>query len=375
MPPNVELVSVVVPTYNAAQYLPMALDSILNQTYPHLEIIVVDDGSTDQTPHICQEYLRKDPRIQYIRQDNQGPSAARNRGIAQTTGRFIALMDSDDLMNPKCIDLELEVIRRDPLVDIVYTAMRFIDSHGNPIGELHGQEIDPKNLVIHLLFRNVIPGPGAIFAKRECLVKNPYNPSYKHAEDYDLMIRLAHRYRFKYLDLPLISYRRHGANLSNNQQEHRKSELSILRQYSQDHIETLLNHSHFDGAQKALMKGKILFNKELWKEALAVLEKIPTALSHFYRGNCTLKLHQPEKALECYQRSLELDPENPACHNNLGVVYCHQGQVDKAIKCFQKAIELKKGYQDPQFNLEHLHDAAQLRVTLRELRQQLLPYH
>lgn len=369
-----ELVSVVVPAYNANLYLPMTLNSILSQTYPHLEVIIVDDGSTDDTARICQGYLNRDPRIQYIYQDNQGPAAARNRGIAQATGRFIALLDSDDLMVPTCIALELEAIRKDPLVDIVYTAAHLIDNHGNPIGEVRGQEIDSRNFVINLLFRNVIPCPGSIFAKRECLMKNPYNPDYIHAEDYDLIIRLAHRYRFKYLDLPLISYRRHESNLSNNQQAHRNSELSILRQYSQDHIETLLKHSHLNENEKTLMKGKILFNKELWKEALKILETIPSALSYFYQATCFLKLGEPKKALDCYLKSLELDPQNPACYNNLGVVYSQQGELDKALNCFQKALELKKGYLDPKYNLEHASTGSPLRLTPRELRQNLLPY-
>ena len=95
-----ELVSVIVPVYNVEKYLPECLDSILASTYSNLEIILVDDGSPDNSPQICDEYTLKDSRIKVIHQENQGLVAARNIGLASATGTYIGFVDSDDVVSP-----------------------------------------------------------------------------------------------------------------------------------------------------------------------------------------------------------------------------------------------------------------------------------
>lgn len=93
---NMESISIIIPVYNAEKYLSGCLDSLLNQTYPHLHIILVNDGSTDASPHICDAYAQKHPHIQVIHQQNQGVSMARNTGIANATGEYLAFIDADD---------------------------------------------------------------------------------------------------------------------------------------------------------------------------------------------------------------------------------------------------------------------------------------
>ena len=91
-----DMISVIVPVYNVQDYLPRCLESICSQTYGNLEIILIDDGSTDDSPRICREFAERDPRIRYIRTENSGVSAARNRGIGLAQGRWIGFLDSDD---------------------------------------------------------------------------------------------------------------------------------------------------------------------------------------------------------------------------------------------------------------------------------------
>ena len=98
------LISVIIPVYNVANYLPRCLDSILTQTYKNLEIIVVDDGSTDNGLDICKEYAQKDKRITVIHQENKGLSAARNRGMEKMKGEFVTFVDSDDFLAPKALE-------------------------------------------------------------------------------------------------------------------------------------------------------------------------------------------------------------------------------------------------------------------------------
>lgn len=99
-----DLISVIIPTYNRAAILPYAVDSILAQTYPHFELLIVDDGSKDDTYAVCQAYAEKDPRVRIIRQENGGVSRARNTGIRESRGEFIYFLDSDDVASPHILE-------------------------------------------------------------------------------------------------------------------------------------------------------------------------------------------------------------------------------------------------------------------------------
>ena len=107
-------VSIIIPIYNTAERLPGCLDSVLGQTHQNLEIILVDDGSTDDSPAIIQTYAQKDSRIKVITQKNQGQSAARNRGLKQATGDFISFLDSDDAIKSNFIQKLLAPYAKNP---------------------------------------------------------------------------------------------------------------------------------------------------------------------------------------------------------------------------------------------------------------------
>ena len=112
MTKNNPLISIIIPVYNTAKYLPRCLDSVLKQTYQNLEIIVVDDGSTDNSPKIIKEYATKDNRIKVIHQKNAGLSAARNTGITKATGKYISFVDSDDEISHNMIKKLFDVLQR-----------------------------------------------------------------------------------------------------------------------------------------------------------------------------------------------------------------------------------------------------------------------
>ena len=123
-----ELVSVIVPAYNAAATIGETLRSALAQTYPQLEVLVVDDGSTDATADIVRSFVARDPRVRLLQQANAGVAAARNLAIAQSRGAYVAPLDADDLWHPQKIALQLEALRRGgPRVGVVYCWWRVID--------------------------------------------------------------------------------------------------------------------------------------------------------------------------------------------------------------------------------------------------------
>ena len=125
-------ISVIIPAYNAAATLPHALDSVLAQTWPAHEIIVVDDGSIDATGEVVERYLARSggERIRHVRQDNAGPSAARNRGVAQASGEWIAFLDADDWYSPERLARHAEMIAADPALDFLVGNFDYRDSAG-----------------------------------------------------------------------------------------------------------------------------------------------------------------------------------------------------------------------------------------------------
>ncbi len=153
---NNYLVSIIMPSYNQGQYLAEALDSVLAQTYTNWECIIVDDGSHDNTKEVANSYSAKDSRIQYIYQENNGVSAARNNGVAHSKGDFILPLDGDDKLHPQFIELSLKEIVKDRNIRVVYSDVQYFgirnDIYKLPdfsIEKLMGQNI----LCITALFR------------------------------------------------------------------------------------------------------------------------------------------------------------------------------------------------------------------------------
>lgn len=121
-------VSVITPCYNQGRYLADCLDSLLAQTYPHWECLVMDDGSTDNSIAIARQYAKQDKRIHWAQQSNQGPSAARNNAIALTNGEYILPLDADDCLDPTYFEKALKVFELDPEIKLVYSRCRLFGS-------------------------------------------------------------------------------------------------------------------------------------------------------------------------------------------------------------------------------------------------------
>ena len=128
------LVSVVIPTYNRSTWVIGAIESIRRQTFDNLEIIVVDDGATDDTAGRVTAQSAEDPRVSYLYQANRGVSAARNAGLARARGEFIAFLDSDDLWLPQKLARQLDLLEK-PDVDVVYCDFAMIDENGERLSD------------------------------------------------------------------------------------------------------------------------------------------------------------------------------------------------------------------------------------------------
>ncbi|OQX85235.1 MAG: hypothetical protein B6D55_07685 [Candidatus Omnitrophica bacterium 4484_70.2] len=208
-------VSVIIPTYNREKYLPEAINSVLNQTYKDFEIIIVDDGSRDNTKEVVESFMKKYPHIpiRYFYQENKGPAAARNRGIKEAKGEYIAFLDSDDIWLPEMLKESLDFLKKHNF-DWVTCASYEKDGFSKSIRRLPQYLWDKKTHQLHLLkegifFFSEIPNAGCFLSKKSCFIKiGMFDESFRIGEDTDIYLRLEEAgFRGGYLDKPLLIYR------------------------------------------------------------------------------------------------------------------------------------------------------------------------
>lgn len=203
-------VSVVIPAYNAASTVVRAVESALNQTYTNIEIIVVDDGSTDSTRRLLDPYTS---RISYVSQNNRGRSAARNLGISHASGEYIAFLDADDWWLPEKLMRQVKFLEEDKAVGLVHTAFYFVEPNGKCHKLALAQRLDSPGAPIfeQLVMRNTIGSPTFVMVRTSVLHEvGVFDESLRGTEDWDLWLRIAAEYSVAYVAEPLACYQLHG---------------------------------------------------------------------------------------------------------------------------------------------------------------------
>jgi len=367
-------ISVIMPVYQAEQYVAEAIESILMQTRRPFELIVIDDGSTDRTASIVSKYKE----VKYIYQHNQGPSRARNTAIQLSTGDYIAIHDADDRSLPQRLELQANVLDSNPGVDLVYCDVNVIDAEGRTIYALRSEGIYPdrNNFLAAVLERQVIPCLPAIMGRRHCFEAVPYPEHLVHGEDYYLTIEMAKRFQYFYIPDLLYEYRRHAGNLTNQHQLQIAAERQIIRNLGRAEIIHLVNQTTDGELVRKLRIAKILMKIELYAEAAEILRDITNhAIGHFLSGVCHYQLGALPQAQEQYANALHFEPQLAEAMNNLGCILCRNGQIDEARRLFQEALVYRPSYMDAQNNLLELSQQRQpSRITLRPLRHVLMTY-
>ena len=220
-----KLVSAIIPAYNAQKFIQKTLDSIIQQTYANLEIIVVDDGSIDDTASVVMANLNTDKRIKFLRQPNLGVAAARNLAIDHSKGEFIAPCDADDLWHPQKIEKQIQCMTvSGGNVGLVYVWTEQIDEYDQVIS--FGKKYDIKGNVIRpLLFTNFVGGGSTPLIRRSCIdTVGNYNLTFKErncqgAEDWEFYLRIAGDFQFKLVPSVLLKYRITNNSMSRNREE------------------------------------------------------------------------------------------------------------------------------------------------------------
>jgi glycosyltransferase involved in cell wall biosynthesis len=256
----VRTISVIIPAWNRAREVCHAIDSALAQTLTPLEVIVVDDGSTDETPEVLAGY---GDRIRVVRQSNQGVAAARNAGIAAARGDLLAFLDSDDVWLPRKLELQAARIDADPELGLVHCG---VDFEGTGIN-LDGMEGAVATEMLRLE-RSVIVahGSGVMVPRRVAEETGGFDARMRVSEDWDFCYRVATRYRIAFVAEALVLHARHASGLQNDiaKMEHGML-LALEKAFADPAVQPLRRHTY--GRLHRILSG-CYFEQRQWRAFL-----------------------------------------------------------------------------------------------------------
>lgn len=208
-------VSVLLPVFNGERYIGEAVESILKQTFPDFECLIIDDGSTDETPEILRFFAEKDPRIRVLTKPNEGYTIALLAGLSLAKGKYIARMDADDVSHPDRFASQVAFLDENPACGAVGSAIRIIDPDGDPISHrrypLTHSEIDSAHV---LKGECSLAHPSTMIRRSVLEEAGSYRPEFEPAEDFELWTRLGEKAELANLAAELLSYRIHPKSTS-----------------------------------------------------------------------------------------------------------------------------------------------------------------
>jgi glycosyltransferase involved in cell wall biosynthesis len=211
------LVSVMMPAYNAERFIRQAVESLLSQTYPEWELIVVNDGSTDRTAEIARAF--GDPRIHVVNQANSGEAAARNTCLERMRGEYVAFLDADDLYLPRHLELAVGLLQVNLDFDAVYSDGHYCDEAGTLLQPLSSRRLEPaEGRIFEQVVRasSMLGPPVCVVLRRNLLLQRGFrfDSGLRIGPDWDLFVRYAEVGKFKYIDQKTCLYRLHETNIT-----------------------------------------------------------------------------------------------------------------------------------------------------------------
>ncbi|WP_242062141.1 TIGR03032 family protein [Nostoc punctiforme] len=387
-------VSLVMTVYNTEAYLAEALDSVLAQTFRDWELIVWDDGSTDNSIAIAQDYVQRDVRIRLYAGNRLGRGEALIQAHRLTRGDYIGWLDADDCLAATALQETVEFLDSHPDYGMVYTNYLNIDTQGETQGLGHRCQIpySPMGLLLdfmtfhfRLLRQSVFAAVGGI------------NPEFAPAEDYDLCLRVSEITQIYHLERSLYFYRLNPQGLCQQQsfiqQQHCKRAINQALQrrglaeslrlifheatgkfhlQPQNQSEATLiadvAHSHFHKGKQLVEQGDFLAAIGCFQQALRWRSGYIAAYNQL--GNALQRLGRLEEAVATYQQIILLNPKVTQAHCNLGAIWQIQGKTDQAIAAYQQAIQLQPDFAVAHLNLGRLHANQQSWLAAAECLQE-----
>lgn len=212
-------VSVLMSVFNGETFLSQAIESILNQTFREFEFVIVNDGSTDRTGQMLDDYARRDSRVRIVTHANRGRAESLNRGLELCGGRYIARMDADDISLPCRLEEQVDYLELHPAVGLLGGSFEIIDTAGNVL-EMIRCPLDDAEIRSHMLVSNPMCHPAVVMRKDVAVASGGYRRPLLDADDYDLWLRMAERCVLANLDTAVVRYRIHSGQVSIQNMEH-----------------------------------------------------------------------------------------------------------------------------------------------------------
>lgn len=219
-------ISVIVPAFNAMDYLPETIKSVLEQTFTDFEILIINDGSSDNIVEWTTQI--SDPRVKLISQGNQGLAGARNTGITCSEGDYIAFLDADDLWHPTKLEKQVQYLDLNPGIGVVNTWVINIDEQGKLDSSVCKTNSEGE-VWEKLLQENIVLCGSVVMVRRICFeMVGVFDQNLPAAEDWDMWIRIAAQHQFSVLREPLVFYRQHSSSMSSNLNHHLQWRLAVI---------------------------------------------------------------------------------------------------------------------------------------------------
>jgi len=253
---DTDFISIILPVCNGERFLRFAVNSVLAQNFQHFELILINDGSTDQTATIIKQY--NDRRIRaYHHQKRQGLVPTLNEGIKRSNGTLIARIDADDVWHPEKLTKQLSFLRTHPAVGLCGSSYVQIDECGNVLAEID-LPTDPEDIFYTLLYRNCIVHSSVVFRKEIFDRVGPYDLRWRHIEDYDLWLKFAKESQIAILSDHLVSYRMHADAISDKY--YQEQQRSCLKRGKEAHA--FFGFEFHQGVATALKENSFFFPNE-----------------------------------------------------------------------------------------------------------------
>jgi glycosyltransferase involved in cell wall biosynthesis len=271
------MVSVVIPAYNQGQYLGLAIKSVLSQTYSQNEIIVVDDGSTDDSREVVSQFGYQ---VRYIWQENKGLGGARNTGIGAARGEFIGFLDADDHWLPTFLEKMVLLTSRYPEASVYYCCAQGMDTDGNTLPQLFGGPVRQPDMIYQSLLRANFLIPSTIVVRcADIVASGMFDQSSRDihgCEDWDLWLKLALDHDFIGIDECLVRYRLHGSSLSANPAGMQRAARAVIEKHFGPDDGDYQNWSDekrraYGGAYRYCLKSSVQGQQD-WSSAAEIME-------------------------------------------------------------------------------------------------------
>lgn len=378
------IISAVIPAYNAEHYIEKAILSVVNQTDSVFEIIIVDDGSKDQTVAIVNKLKEQYEYIKLFQQTNAGASAARNNGISKAKGDWVLLLDADDECDVTLIKQYKDKINEKKYAAI-YSEFVQIDETGERISDtFSGYELLGQEGFCQMFLRNPIISPSASMIMKSAFYQlDGFDTTIKYVEDVDYWLRLLlSDMNIGYVSQPLSFIRRHSNNTTANIESTRQGEKRLLDKFGLAVLKENIYARNYSLEDNHLDYINFLIRFEKWREAKELLEIMSIESSQsryisylFIKALVALHFEELYLAKELYLSIIVTNENHGAALNNLGVLYAMNGELEKARKLLLAAQKKYPGYMDASYNLKQLEVGnPNYHFTKRELRKNLLRY-